>query len=73
LFPTRLKTGVAARRLTTRWSGHRVPRLRPTRAREKLNYKLSAQALGGAAQLTIVVPQKKCGFEQYLDLRKEKG
>src|SRR2546423_8598971 len=22
LFPTRLKTGVAARRLTTRWSGH---------------------------------------------------
>ena len=37
-----------------RWSGHRVPRLRPTRAREKLNYKLSAQALGGAAQLATI-------------------
>jgi len=22
---------------------------------------------------SIVMPQKKCGFEQYLDLRKEKG
>ena len=41
LFPTRLRTGVAARRLTTR-SGHRSAAAPHSRA------------LGGAAQLTIV-------------------
>src|SRR5712692_4921288 len=54
LFPTRLRTGVAARRLTTRWSGHRSAAAPHSRAR-KVNYNFPRQALGGAAQLAIVM------------------
>src|ERR1041385_5872650 len=55
LFPTRLRTGVAARRLTTRWSGHRSGAAPHSRA-HKAEKRFARHALGGAAQLTIVIP-----------------
>src|ERR1041385_1325712 len=55
LFPTRLRTGVAARRLTTRWSGHRSAAAPHSRA-HKAEKRFARHALGGAAQLTIVIP-----------------